>query len=226
MTLWSTGWGHRVGTDHVERGCNRQDAAWAACCEGAAFGLVSDGCGEGSASEVGALLSVRTAARVLCELEPAVELARVPQLVLAQVTQALGAVLHAVAPREVESFVADYLCATLLGFVVRGSEAVLFACGDGLFVVDGEVEILAADNRPSYPAYGLLGGRVELRTRLCTVRSNLAVASDGVEPGFFADVGRLRGRLLTRHLVLAARRGQLTDDGAIAVAQLHAGERW
>ena len=214
-----------MGTDHVERGCNRQDAAWAACCEGGAFGLVSDGCGEGSASEVGALLSVRTAARVLCELEPSVELARAPQLVLAQVTQALGAVLQAVAPRESESFVASYLCATLIGFVVSGSEAVLFACGDGLFLVDDEVEILAADNRPSYPAYGLLGGQVELRTRLCTAERNLAVASDGVDPRFFEDVGRLRGHLLTRHLVLAARRGQLTDDGAIAVAQLRAGER-
>jgi hypothetical protein len=62
-----------------------------------------------------------------------------------------------------------------------------------------------------------------LHARLCSSPRNLAVASDGVDPRFFERIERLRGRLLTRHLVLAARQGQLTDDGAIAVAQLRAG---
>jgi hypothetical protein len=169
------------------------------------------------------LLSVRTAARALAELAPSVELAQLPQLVNAQVVQALEAVVQAVRPPEVEAFVAEVLCATLLGFVVRGSEAVLFAYGDGLFVIDGVVESISANNRPSYPAYALLGGQADLHARLCSSPRNLAVASDGVDPRFFERIERLRGRLLTRHLVLAARQGQLTDDGAIAVAQLRAG---
>ena len=65
MTLWMAGAAATLGRDHAVLRRNRQDAAAAEAIGEAAFGVVSDGCGEGSASEVGALLTVALARAAL-----------------------------------------------------------------------------------------------------------------------------------------------------------------
>jgi hypothetical protein len=217
MTLIRVTAGSAPGADHLALGKNLQDAAAAWTDGTTACGVVSDGCGSGRHSEVGAQLTVAVGLRVLASAE--VPLEEVPRLVLSEVVRALGGIVDAVAPRDRRAFVEDALSATLLGFLVRGEGAVVFGVGDGTVWLGDEVVVLDQGGRPQVPAHALFGGRVSPFERVVPAPSALpvGVATDGVPACFRPELSRCRGDL-TRHLVLLGRRGLLADDGAVAVA--------
>jgi hypothetical protein len=184
-----------------------------------AFGVVSDGCGEGSASEVGALLTVALARAAIarglaCELE----LSAIAKLAANEVELGLEKLARSIPAHERTTFVREHLLATLVGFVARDREAVLFAAGDGLWLADGAARVLEQDNRPLYPAYALSGEQVPLTIERVQGAERLAVATDGLDPEALRDLARCEGAVLGRRLVLLQRAGALADDGAIAIA--------
>lgn len=213
------------GRDHASAQKNRQDACASAEVGDAVFGFVSDGCGQGAASEVGAHLTValaRSAAmRALSEELPLDDL---PNTIAAAVLGGLDDVARHVRQGERDAFVRSHLLATLVGFVVRGEEGVVFAAGDGLIAIDDEVVTLEEDNRPHYLAYGLSSGTARLGfVRRVHRPAWVAVASDGLTHAGLAALAKSAGRNLTRHLVLLQRAGALADDGAVVLAQFALG---
>jgi hypothetical protein len=200
---------------------NRQDAAVAgAGGDDAAYGVVADGCGQGAGSEVGAQLTACVAAAAIArELAFGTCVAEIGARVLASVVSALADTAAHIAGREArEAFVRERLMSTLVGFVVRGEDGLVFASGDGAVLVDDELIDLDADNRPGYPAYELFGNRVDVFARSCSRPRRIAVATDGVDAPTLRRVAGLTGHRLVRELVLAQRAGALADDGSVAVA--------
>lgn len=223
---WDVSAGRIIGRSHAVFRRNGQDGcgAWA---DGAtAIGVVSDGCGEGPRSEVGSAITVAIA---LAELRAAVEggeaLDRMPERVVAAVVGALGALASRVERgRARETFVREHLLATLVAFVVRGDEAIVFAQGDGLAWVDGRVVDFDERNTPSYPAYALGGADLAPRVIVCRDARRVAVATDGFDDASLVfAAGLTAGRDLTRHLTRLQRGGAFDDDAAVALAALAVG---
>jgi hypothetical protein len=219
MTLWSVEAAATLGRDHAVLRRNRQDAAAAGATREGAFGVVSDGCGEGSASEVGALLTVALARAALarglaCELGLDV----IARLAADEVELGLAKLARSIPQQGRTAFVHDHLLATLVGFVVRGREAVLFAAGDGVWLANGSARVLEQGNRPLYPAYGLAGTRVPLLIEHVHGVDSVAVSTDGLEPAELHVLSHPAPAALGRRLVLLQRDGALSDDGAIAIA--------
>ena len=208
-----------LGRDHAVLRRNRQDAA-AACATGeGAFGVVSDGCGEGVASEVGALLTVALARAALARgLASRLELAAIARLAADEVELGLAKLARSIAQQGRTAFVHEHLLATLVGFVVRGREAVLFAAGDGVWLANDFTRVLEQGNRPLYPAYGLNGTRVPLLIERVHGADRVAVSTDGLEPEQLRVLSSSAPAALGRRLVLLQRDGALSDDGAIAIA--------
>jgi hypothetical protein len=204
-----------LGRDHAVLRRNRQDAAAARATAGAAFGVVSDGCGEGSASEVGAHLTVALASAALthglgCDLP----LDDIAQLAIDEVELGLAKLARAIPDTDRSAFVRDHLLATLVGFVARGRDAVLFAAGDGVWLADDSARVLEQGNRPLYPAYALSGAHVPLAIEHVGGARRLAVSTDGLEPAAPRASLRLQLRRRQRRARAAladpaARRGAL-----------------
>ena len=52
-------------------------------------------------------------------------------------------------------FRGDYLSATLLGFVCDETQLVTFSAGDGIIMVDNDLEVIDQNDSPEYPAYSI-----------------------------------------------------------------------
>ena len=144
-------------------------------------------------------------------------LAELGAAIVREVIAALRGTLAAVSPVDPRRFIADHLCATLLGFVVRGDSALLLSVGDGSVRVDEEVTSLDAASPPSYLAYALLGRTPRVEARVVRVERAVGVATDGVSLSGLRALSP-QAPSLTRHLVLMERRGELFDDGGVAMA--------
>lgn len=212
--------GRIVGRDHAVKRRNCQDACAAGVEGEAAFGVVSDGCGEGAASEVGAALTCAVAVEALRRsLAEGVPFDALPSIVLGAITAAMTPLASAASdPAAPSRFIRDHLLATLVAFVVSDEQAIVFACGDGVLMVDGEVLVFDEDNRPSYLGYLLTGRSIEPRVHRFGRVDRIAVATDGVGAADLAGIVRTHRADLTRALRVEQHRGALEDDGAVASA--------
>jgi hypothetical protein len=183
-----------------------------------ALGVVSDGCGSGKGSEVGAALSAAmVATSIERDLSRGVPLDAVASRALAAVVSLLGDVAARVGDG---AFARDHLLATVVAFAAQGDDAIVFAAGDGVALVDGEVALFERDNRPDYPAYELAGRSVTLEIRRVRGARTLAVATDGFDRASIdAITGAPRRGDLGRALVKLQREGAFEDDAAIAIAR-------
>jgi hypothetical protein len=238
------------GRRHRMAGRNNQDAfAWAAS-DGGLVAVVSDGCGSGPHSEVGAQIGARLVVR------GALRLARAGLGGADLLERLRGHVLHdlrrmAAAMRGPEAggahlsrVVADYFLFTLVGLLVAGDTAITFSLGDGLIVVDGAPTRLGpfADNQPPYLGYGLLPGsdgpRFQLHHQVPAQRLGSALlATDGVAeamlddaPGsdllgpFWTDDRIFRNAdMIRRRLTVVDRQQRLADDSTLVVVRRRGG---
>ncbi|NUP08694.1 MAG: hypothetical protein HOW73_21810 [Polyangiaceae bacterium] len=223
MTLWSVANVSVLGRDHAALRRNRQDASASGCAGQGVYGVVSDGCGQGRASEVGAHATVAIAsAAIERSLRDGGPLEGLGERVLATVIDGLRLVAEAVPAGALrDAFVRDQLLATLVGFVVRDDVACVFAVGDGAFFVDGDIEVLDEDNRPSYPAYALAGAKVRVVERTYRGAALVVVATDGVDERVLRRAAAVDAQAsrLSRALLLLQRAGALSDDGSVALAR-------
>lgn len=234
------------GREHERLGRPCQDAAAWLRGPGFVVATVSDGCGSGARSEVGAALGARlftaTVARSLGrgEGEPAAWRAGVRAL-----TRHLGVLAAALGP-DLRETVASHFLFTVISAVITAEAIAVFAIGDGVIAVGDEVVRLGPfpGDQPPYPGYALLGLPVEpTLERRFAAADRVLIASDGLTdygaltPATIAALAApARSRnpdALRRHLALAARTdtridwdaqrvertsGRLGDDTAVVVA--------
>lgn len=182
--------GSVAGMRHVGAGRNNQDAVRVVSTSSATVAVVCDGCGSASRSEVGAWLGVELIAHAIarrCEgarrFEAAV-LTQVENEVL-NTLRALGSKFGDGAARVVS----EGFLFTVIGAVVLADETVVFAAGDGVFAVNGEVVVIGpfAGNAPPYLGLALLekqptpGRGLKILRRVPTAEvESLVVGTDGV----------------------------------------------
>ena len=160
-----------AGRSHALAGKPNQDAyAWEARGDLLAA-VVCDGCGSSPHSEIGARIGARIAvASLLARLEEGAApgdaalwdgLGRDLLGSLRDLTAAMGG-----RPAETAR---DHFLFTVIGVALSGDRGAVFAAGDGVVAVDGEVTRLGPfpGNEPPYLAYGLLSSAAP---GLCPVR--------------------------------------------------------
>lgn len=201
------------GREHVRLSRNNQDGVCARVAGGVAVMVVTDGCGSGGSSEVGA----RLGAWFLAERIPALvrevgvghELAERAADGLAQWLRTTVEPLAqggSLAPVIAEQWLFTFLCA-----VMDESRALVFGVGDGVWSADGVGKVLdpGVENAPDYLAYRLVPGSLESAPKE-------ALSA----PKWAAEVGALaRGRPVV-HFLGAASRLAVATDGLAGQAPL------
>ena len=156
------------GFAHTEPGKpvwrNNQDAYGWLSAEDSLVAVVCDGCSAGRGSEVGAHIGVRLATTSLMQLlRCGFELSSATApLMLAYLTRSmlgpLRALSDAMALADATSIVAEHFLFTVVGLVMSRETTIVFALGDGVVAVNGEVTVMRAQeaNKPPYLAYHLV----------------------------------------------------------------------
>ncbi len=147
------------GYEHSRLGRNNQDACAFAVGEERILALVCDGCGSGRNSEVGAQVGARlllAALRRRAEERPQERFERTLERARKEVLRRLAWLARRLGgPRT--AAVRDYLLFTVVGVAIDPNETVVFALGDGLAAVNGElVRLQFSENKPPYLGYGLI----------------------------------------------------------------------
>ncbi|HYO74772.1 MAG TPA: protein phosphatase 2C domain-containing protein [Archangium sp.] len=173
------------GREHARAGRNNQDSFWARASEHGLAVAVTDGCGSGAQSELGAQLGARRVVEGALAL-----LSKQVPVESPGFLQRLGAdvlcFLQALSGELGERAIGEALLFTVVGAVVTPEHTLVFSAGDGLWALNGEVQRLGpfANNAPPYLAYGLLKpGAVSLKAN--TLRptaevDSLLLGTDGV----------------------------------------------
>jgi hypothetical protein len=148
-----------IGRDHRLKAWNNQDG-YHILRDAYTVAVVTDGCGSGAHSEVGAQLGARLVAQAV--LREAVVHGE-HNLHWSKIRMDLMAALHVLASQMGGNFretVSDYFLFTVVGVLLAAETATFFAIGDGVIIVNGEVTQLGpfAGNMPPYVGYGLLAG--------------------------------------------------------------------
>lgn len=153
--------GSITGREHSRLGKNNQDAfAWYRN-DHCLIAIVSDGCGSGAHSEVGAKLGVRLTIASIQQSLQEDDQSLNHQAGWERLQNRLLAQLQRIAEQlggELEQTVQNYLLFTIVGVVITSETTTCFAVGDGVFVINGQVCHLGPfpGNAPPYLAYGLL----------------------------------------------------------------------
>ncbi|MCP3102613.1 protein phosphatase 2C domain-containing protein [Myxococcus sp. K15C18031901] len=178
------------GREHVRTGRNNQDA-W--CVRGSEHGLVAvvaDGCGSQPCSELGAQLGARRVAHAA--LERLATGARVDEdSFLPGLREDVLCLLGELRKDLGRDVLADCLF-TLVGAVVTPAHTLVFAAGDGVWALNGELHPLGPfpGNAPPYLTYALLNDVDTALTSLALVATEdvhaLLLGTDGV-----ADLAKL-----------------------------------
>lgn len=226
------------GREHTRLMRNNQDGVGANVEREVAVAVVTDGCGSGSSSEVGARLGAWFLTAKLPGL--AREFGVGPQLATrasdALLTWMTSVVEPTMQDEALAGWVSEQWLFTFLCAVMDSRKALVFGIGDGVWSADGgvgQVLVAAEDNAPDY-----LGYRLVPKSLLSTKREvgvpvvhffgeaqQLAVATDGLS-GEAATLQKLCAdkqvwrnpvALQRRLNVLAMKEKVLQDDATVAL---------
>jgi hypothetical protein len=231
-----------TGRSHLAYGINCQDAVSKSVVEhnGQTYyvGVVSDGCGEGAKTEVGASLAVAVATvKVESLIKSGVAVKRIPNILYAQLVEyfrglVMGFETKDMPPEVVVEFIKDHLLFTLVGFISGPENTVAFASGDGVVVINDRVDIRDENNKPHYLSYHLID-RKYLKTEGTTLPKGfdiydvktadlvrLAVGTDSWKDELLALlelVGDNYPSAQRRMNVLSQKEKHFSDDASIVV---------
>jgi hypothetical protein len=211
-----------VGRMHAALRRNRQDAMASWTSGSRAIGVVADGCGSGTASELGAAVTARVmASRVRARLTRGERPRDAVSEAFADVVEALGSIAERASPPDQRAdFVAEHLLSTVIAFVIDEKECVLLASGDGLTRIDGSTIVFDQGNAPEYPAYRLLGREVTPPiVRVFERATEVAIATDGFDEASLERALGARRSRLERALRIEQQRGSFEDDATIVIAR-------
>jgi Protein phosphatase 2C len=155
--------GSTVGTEHLRLKKNNQDAFFYLTSPDTIIGVVCDGCGSQSHSEVGAKLGASLLASSLqhyLQLSGTdVNFEKCLQLAQADVLAHLRTLVSKMATPHTgyAPLVCNYFLFTVIGFVVTKDTTWIFSLGDGVTYLNGEARIQEFEgNAPPYLGYNLL----------------------------------------------------------------------
>ena len=201
------------GTDHTKPGqpgwINNHDAfTWRQLPGGGVVAVVSDGCGSGKHSEVGSLIGANLFAQIIAdEIAKGTPVSllswpRIQQLAISHLSvmaRAMGGSLS--------QTVNDYFLFTLVGAAVTPEEYCIFSLGDGVFIINGDIELLGPfpNNSPPYLMYNLVGSSLtdedpqclQLQADCVADTSSLAwllIGTDGVNDLIDLEDEKIPGR--------------------------------
>lgn len=203
--------GQIIGRDHMLRQANRQDGVALRTVGPYTVGIITDGCGEGHASEVGATLGAQYLIQQASDLlAMGAAPAEVTETLYNRMIHFLDYLVLGMQPADRTTFVQHHLLFTIVGVIASETDGVIFTAGDGLFVIDDTLTKINQDNTPGYIAYHLLdsetlGGYKPQHgfdaQPLPADWSRVAIASDGFEPELLDQVWALsHPRALQRKL--------------------------
>ncbi len=175
--VWAAG--SVIGSEHRRIGKNNQDAFRVIQSAGCLVGLVADGCGSKVHSEVGAWLGVEIASQAIANyLHIQRDTSPTQRLTTEFLVQLRQTIIQAFPP---QLFIQDYCLFTLLGFVITEQETVIFGCGDGYMVLNGEVTHWQfPHNAPPYLVYA--DAELDIFAQCPTADlQSLLIATDGVD---------------------------------------------
>jgi len=154
--------GSTIGTEHIRLKKNNQDAFFYLNSPDAIIGVVCDGCGSQSHSEVGAKLGASLLASTLqhyLQLSETINFEKCLRLSQADVLAHLRTIVSKMATPHTgyTALVCNYFLFTVIGFVITKDTTWIFSLGDGITYINGEVHIQEFEgNAPPYLGYNLL----------------------------------------------------------------------
>jgi hypothetical protein len=204
--------GSVAGTSHTKPlmpgTTNNQDALWIRRSDNLLVGVVCDGCGSGKRSEFGAMLGVRLITNEILSqfvYDPQIfpEWDLLTECVTNSLEEQLALLIGESDPLlpldHVDSWrrdqgIIDSLLFTVMGFVMTPEKTWIFGLGDGVWAINGEVNVIPPfpGNAPPYLGYRLIkenkdAYRLRPLAEIPTAEvESLLVGSDGV--GDLADL--------------------------------------
>lgn len=146
------------GRTHCLAGKPNQDAFLTLEKNGFVVGIVADGCGSGARSEVGAWLGVHTMANEIASQQGVdLESPKVWDRVETAVISTLDRTARAMGDLT-EDLVHTFFLFTVLGVVATKHQVAVFSLGDGVWAVNGKVNVIGPfpGNAPPYLGHALL----------------------------------------------------------------------
>jgi hypothetical protein len=228
--------GSVVGTDHLRAGKNGHDGLCVVAEEDCIVAVVTDGCGSGAHSEVGAKLGAAIAARALREMvRTTSDVSAGSTLWPGAASRTLAALseVAAMLATPLERAVYDYLLFTVVGVVVTPGRTAFFSCGDGVYAANGTTRVLGPwpGNAPPYLGYALVDESAPTFTVERVIPTadvdNLAIATDGaaaIDLGpFWNDPRSFRNPdAVRRRLYLLSKSRLLPDDTTVVTLRRRA----
>lgn len=172
------GYGSIQGFTHRQLEYNNQDFVLVSENDNYNIGLIADGCGSGSNSEVGAQLGLKFLLRIISEQASSdwkVNLKENIQKYSSQIAE-----IHSSNPRD---FTKNFLLYTIIGFVEENNKITIFSFGDGVIIIDDKVKVINQNNRPKYINNELIGNEGGKFTyeEVILDEQTILIGSDGVE---------------------------------------------
>lgn len=174
-----------IGSSHQKLLYNNQDAFDFYQDKNIIVGVVADGCGSGTNSEVGARLGVNFIVN-FCKNnfgkhKGGNTLFEVEKLKDALLNYLENIVRNQQTTEELE-FIENYLFFTLFGFVITPKQTHIFHSGDGMYILNEQKVVIEQDNRPKYVAKNLISKNIEIETTSISTPAlnRLMVATDGL----------------------------------------------
>lgn len=169
-----------IGSSHQKLFYNNQDAYSFYRDKNLICGVVADGCGSGTNSEVGAALGVNFVVN-FCKHHFTKKTFDVEVLNQAIINYLRNIVQNQQTNEELE-FIENYLFFTLFGFLISPQKTYIFHSGDGVYALNDQKVVIEQDNRPQYIAKNLISGKTNMETTYIETSKleRLLIATDGL----------------------------------------------
>ncbi len=145
-----------IGSYHLQTGLNNQDSVNVYTDETCFVGVVSDGCGSGKNSEVGAKLATCYMAKKLPELLKLFSVKEALRVLELDMISYFKNIAETLCYSEYVKVINDFFLYTVKGVIITQNKVYIFSAGDGYYMLDDKEVSIDQDNKPLYFSYNLL----------------------------------------------------------------------
>lgn len=197
--------GSVTGVEHKRVGRNNQDS-WAINANKSDLAaVVCDGCSSSPLSEVGANLMARFVSDKALELTNGGQISALdilPQLEF-ETLEFVRGIAEKFRYRKYSQIIDTMFLSTILGVIIQEDQATIFALGDGIYSVNGIVEVLNYNNIPPYLGYKVYPANFDVDISKINLQpmeivpvkdlQSLLIATDGAQDIIEKSEGQLLG---------------------------------
>ena len=159
-----------AGTRHIKRGINNQDFYSFIRTDDYIVAIVSDGCGSGLHSEVASKIQTNFLIQAIAKQyetsfpELGKHILLYPNFwkeIEKSVLNSIEVLAHQMGT-NLRSTIVNYFLATCVGVLITKQYTQIFSCGDGVFILNGDINLLGPfeGNMPPYLAYAITGSSI------------------------------------------------------------------